>query len=178
MNQTELFSAVEERWTEIRDFTGYSVSDRGRFMNTERGSILKPTLNSRGIWIVGLMKNGVQHKRSVALLAATAFVPRPSHPMFKDFDTPIHLNGDIADNHYTNLTWRPLWFARKYKQQFSDTHQTFEGVIEDVETGITYKDSWSAAVHHGLLDHDICESMRLNTYVFPTGQIFREALDR
>lgn len=128
--------------------------------------------------MVGLMKNGVQQKRAVTPLVADAFVPKPSHPMYKDFDTPIHLDGDDANNHYTNLTWRPLWFARKYKQQFSGTHQTFDAPIEDVETGITYANSWSAAVHHGLLDHDICESMRVNTYVWPTGQIFREVIER
>lgn len=176
MPERELFSIrADERWVEISEFPGYSVSDHGQFRNSDADRFLNPTLNSRGIWIVGMMKNAIQHKRSVALLVATAFVPRPSSPMFREFNTPIHLNGDVAFNHYTNLTWRPLWFARKYKQQFNDEHQTYEGVIEDVETHITYKDSWSAALHHGLLDHDICESMRLNTYVWPTGQIFREA---
>jgi hypothetical protein len=171
----KLFSALEV-WREIRDFPGYSVSNHGRFMNDQRGTMLTITLNTHGSWIVGLMKNNIQHKRSVALLVATEFVPKPSNIMYKGFDTPIHLNGDVADNHHTNLTWRPLWFARKYKQQFCDNHQTFDYPIVDVETHITYENSWSAAIHHGLLDHDICESMNHNTYVWPTGQIFREVI--
>jgi hypothetical protein len=168
------FSPEQERWAEISDFPGYSVSDCGRVMNRDSGAILTPSSKPGGLRMIGLMKERTQMKKSLPLLVASAFVP--PHP-YPKFDTPIHLNGDRAFNHYTNLMWRPLWFARKYMQQFSDGHLSFEHMIEDVETHIAYKDSWSAAVHHGLLDNEIIVSMHNNTYVWPTGQIFRVAFD-
>lgn len=121
--------------------------------------------------MVGLMKNGVQHKRSLPLLVASAFVAKPNNPLF---DTPVNLDGDRMNNHRTNLMWRPLWFARKYSQQFTDGHATFEYPIEDVETGEPYQNSMHAAVSNGVLDIEIYIAMINNTYVWPTGQIFRK----
>ena len=131
--------------------------------------------------MVGLMryceerKKPVQYKRSLTLLVAEEFLPPTGRPAF---DTPINLNGDRTDNHYTNLMWRPLWFARKYTKQFSDDHITCAYPIEDVETREFYKNSMDAATTLGLLDVEIYLSMCNNTYVWPTGQIFRKALDR
>jgi len=138
------------------------------------GFYIKPTRNTKDLYIVGMMKNTVQHKRSLPLLVASEFVRRPNQA----FDVPINLDGDRANNHYTNLMWRPLWFARKYSRQFYDDHVTFVDPIEDVETGELYKNSMHAATLHGILDIEIYLSMCNNTYVWPTGQIFREALDR
>ena len=175
MTQHVPFSSVpEERWSEIRDFPGYFVSDWGRILNQSTGVYLKASPNTRSLYIVGLMRNAVQYKRSLPLLVATEYV----RPMRRDFDTPINLNGERADCHYQNLMWRPLWFARKYTRQFYDDHPTFERPIEDVETGEIYKSSMHAAMVNGLLDVQIYESMVNNTYVPPTGQIFREAIDR
>lgn len=175
MTQDTPFSSVpEERWSEISDFPGYSVSDQGRVLNMRTGFYIKATANTKNLYMVGLMKNATQHKRSLPLLVAREFVRRQN----ENFDTPINLNGDRADNQYTNLTWRPLWFARKYTRQFNDNHVTFEYPIEDIETGETYKNSMHASTLHGVLDIEIYLSMINNTFVWPTGQIFREALDR
>lgn len=168
------FSPAPERWAEISDFPDYAVSDHGRVMRLDTETFLSPVAKPGGLRFIGLMKERKQYKRSLPLLVARAFVEPESHP---SFDTPIHLDGDPDLNHYTNLMWRPLWFARRYKQQFSDGHLTFENKIEDMETGTIYKDSWSAAVHHGLLDVDIIVGMHNNLYVWPTHQYFREVMD-
>lgn len=165
------FSPEQERWAEISEFPGYSVSDHGQVKRLDTKTLLSPTTKPGGLHMVGLMKDKQHFKRSLPLLVARAFVP--PHP-YPKFDTPIHLDGDRSFNHWTNLMWRPLWFARRYMQQFSDGHQTWDTTIEDVETHIVYQDSWSAAVHHGLLDMEIVMSMLNNTYVWPTGQVFRE----
>lgn len=175
MVHTMPFSPSEERWVEISDFPLYLISDRGRVIRTDVQREVTITTNSRGIPMVGLMKDNRQSKRAVNVLVANAFVLKPSSAAF---DSVINLNGDRADNQFTNLMWRPLWFARKYIRQFIDEHATFDDPIEDVETGITYKDSYSAAIHHGLLEHEIVMSMTNNTYVWPTCQIFREAMSR
>lgn len=166
-----------EVWSEIADFPGYSVSSWGRVLNDSTGYYLKITKNSRGLAIVGLMKNAIQSKRSLAVLVATAFVPRPSES--RDvFDTPINLDGDRFNNHYSNLVWRPLWFARKYGKQFDDTNPAFRFPVEDVENGEVYINSRHASVVNGVLDKEVYLSMINNTYVWPTGQVFREADDR
>jgi hypothetical protein len=155
-------SSLPERWVELFGFPGYTLSDRGQVVNTRTGVCLRSHLNTRGAAIIGLMQNGIQHKRSLSLLVATHFVTRPGN---MSFDTPINLDG--------NLTWRPLWFARKYHVQFNDDHPTCNVPVEDVETHETYESSMHASIHNGVLDIDIYLSMANNTYVWPTGQIFR-----
>lgn len=169
------FSSGEERWAEISDFPGYVVSDHGRVINDRTGTPITPTRKSYGYYMVGLMRDALQHKRSLPLLVARAFLPPPRN---EEFNTPIHLNGDRANSHFLNLAWRPLWFSRKYMRQFDDNHNTFQFPIEDIETGEVYKNSMHASVINGVLDTEIRISMLNNTYVWPTGQIFREANER
>lgn len=171
MTHTTPFSSVET-WSEIRDFPNYIVSNQGRVQNRTTQRLVMPTQNSNGVVIVGLMYDRKQYKRSLALLVATEFVPQPQR---ESFDTPIHLNGDRADNCADNLTWRPLWFARKYMKQEFDGPPSVAEPIVDVETGEVYKDSWHAAIFNGVLDVDIALGMHNNTYVWPTGQVFRLA---
>lgn len=170
MESSLRITELPERWADLLEFPGYSVSDYGRVLNTTTGVFITTCLNTRQLAIVGLMKRGVQHKRSLPLLVASAFISKPSNP---SFDTPINLDGDRLNNHFSNLAWRPLWFARKYRAQFSDYHVSFNQPIEDVETREQYENSMHAAIVNGLLDTEIYLSMLNNTYVWPTGQIFR-----
>lgn len=173
MTSSLTFPDPPERWVDLLEFPGYSVSDFGRVLNNRTGCFLTPARNTRGLAIVGLMQTGIQRKRSIPVLVANAFVLKPSNP---SFDTPVNLDGNPMNNHYTNITWRPLWFARKYSRQFTDGHATFDRRVEDVETGEVYENSMHAASVNGLLDVEIYLSMLNNTYVWPTGQIFREYL--
>jgi hypothetical protein len=166
------FVDAPESWSDIKDFPGYSVSNKGRVLNNKTGCYIKVTQNSRGIATVGLMQDGIQRKRSLTVLVANAFVPRPNNEYF---DTPIHLDGDRFNNHYTNLMWRPLQFAREYNGQFTDGHTTYDHPLEDVETHESYINSMHASTTNGVLDKDIYLAMLNNTNVWPTGQIFRDA---
>lgn len=166
------FSSKYERWSEIRDFPGYSVSDQGRVMNNKFERLVSLTMNSTGVVMVGLMQDRYQKKRSLPLLVADAFVPRdPKKPAF---DTVIHLDGRCDNNHYSNLKWRPLWFAREFKRQFTSNPQIFTSPVQDVETGEIFENSMHAAIMHGVLAIDVIRSAIENTYVWPTGQIFRD----
>lgn len=160
----------EGRWVELHEFPGYFLGDVGRVFNQSTGIQLAVSKNSHGCPIVGMMKNGVQVKRSLPQLVAQTFLSKPES---EAFDTPIHLDGYRENCHYTNLMWRPLWFSRKYMRQFTDQHRTCIAPIEDVESGKVYETSMDAAMVHGLLDAEICLAMMENGYVWPTRQMFR-----
>lgn len=159
-----------ELWRRIRPFPNYSVSDEGRVRNEETFRILTQSQNQRGIAVVGMMRDGVQHKRSVAVLVADYFVPRL--PNREAFDTPINLDGNRMNNQVSNLMWRTRAFAIKFFDQFNSPHWV-TGPIEDIMSGERFHTSWDAVMKYGLLHRDIFLAMRNNTYVWPTYQMFR-----
>lgn len=158
-----------EEWRPIADFPEYSVSNLGHIRRNATGYELAPKVNQYGVVYVGLMKNGEQLQRGVALLVASTFVPRLSPA----FDTPINLNGDRFDNKVDNLTWRPLNFARMYNRQFKDRYVNPIGHrIVDLESGEEFENSYDCAVRCGLLERDIVLSILNRTYTWPTYQQF------
>lgn len=159
-----------QEWREIVGFSGYSVSDAGVVQNDNTGRIMRTYRNTRGIETVGLMHRGVQHKRSVAVLVADAFITTARS---LTFDTPINLDGDRANNRVTNLAWRPMWFARKYHQQFRVGPQGFFRPVQNIQTEEIFETSWDAAILHGLLERELVMSILNRTYVFPLYQTFR-----
>lgn len=148
----------------------YSVSSHGRIRNDKSGRILVMTVNQRGVVQVGLVHHrGPQVKRSVALLVARTFLSEPEQSAF---DTPIHLDGDKLNNHAHNLMWRPRWFAVRYHQQFHNDERGFAVPVMEINSGETFKDSWSAAIKFGLIDREIALASLNRTYVWPTYQMF------
>lgn len=156
-------------WMEIDDFPGYSVSNMGRVRNDETGKILALQRNQNGIVNVGLTRGRQQYKRSVAVLVARAFLGDPQPEIF---DTPIHLDGDMANNCISNLMWRPRWFAIKYQQQFK-RGPSIDRQIQEITSGYRFNNSMDAATTFGLLDREIQSSIIHRTYVWPTYQRFR-----
>lgn len=164
-----------EEWCVVQGFPNYSVSSLGQirsdieYKNGNTGRIIRQSTNQRGVAYVGLMKNGLQHKRSVALMVAHAYIfTARSHT----FTTPINLDGNRLNNRVENLMWRPLWFARRYFGQFECPHARIPDPIMEVKTHIVYENSWDAALQLGLLDAEIFEAILDKTYVWPTYQTF------
>ena len=125
-------------------------------------------LNQYGVVNVGLMSDGIQYKRSVALLVAQTFIPRPFGP----FDTPINLNGSRLDNRVENLMWRPRWYAVKYNRQFEERFRHhIPYPIKDLKTGELTENSLACAMRYGLLEKDIVLAILNHTYVWPTYQM-------
>lgn len=158
------------QWKEIDDFPGYSVSSTGSIRNDDSGRVLALQRNQRGVVNVGLVRDGLQHKRSVAVLVARAFLGDPEPPVF---NTPIHLDGDTANNHVDNLMWRPRWFAMKYRRQVQRRRPSVDKQIQELSTGHRFNSSLHAAMTFGLLDDEIRSAMVNRTYVWPTYQRFR-----
>lgn len=160
-----------EDWEELVWFPGYSISNCGRVRNDSTDRLMSLSLNQHGIVQVGLMRNGRQYKRSVTVLVANAFLPKPSG--LDAFDTPIHLDGDRTNNDVHNMMWRPLWFAVRYHAQFGrSSHMRIVKPIHDLATGKVYQNSFEAAITHGILEREIALSVINGTHVFPTFQRF------
>ncbi len=158
-----------EEWRPIVGFYGYSVSSEGRVLNTRSGRIMKLSENQMGMPFVGMLKEGKQHKRSVAKLVADAYLLPPK---LDTFDSVINLDGDRRNNAYSNLMWRPRWFAQKYHRQFKINKTGHGTPIADMDTGVTYFNPWEAVTKNGLLIRDVMDSIYHNTRTWPTHQRF------
>jgi hypothetical protein len=157
-----------ERWLAITDFPGYSVSDHGRVRNDYTGRIMAMLRNQAKVIHVGLQRDGRQYKRSLAKLVANAFLHKNT---LDHFNTPIHLDADPENNHYSNLAWRPRQFADAYHRQYN-RWPLVGRPIRDVETGERFHDSWEACMKYGLLDKDVLRSVVSGSRVMPTFQQF------
>lgn len=161
---------MEEKWKEIPEFPNYSVSSHGRICRNSSGRILKQSANNYGVVFVGMMREGRQRHRSVALLVAKAFIPH----RFGAFDTPINLDGDRHNNHVDNLVWRPHWFAVKYNRQFRHPYPNpINAPIENIKTGEVTDGSFETAMRYGILEQDLVLSIVNRTYVWPGYMEFR-----
>lgn len=154
-----------ERWKDIPHFIKYSVSDLGRIRNVDTGRDIRLSINQRGITYVGLMKDGQQYKRSVALLVASAFLDIPIH---ESFDSVIHLDGDRQNCAANNLMWRPHHFVVNYMRQFTMSPPIYEGVLHCPETGELFSNSRDMAVKYGLLLRDIHAAIVNGHMIYPT----------
>lgn len=160
----------EEIWIKVPHFRKYAVNPLGDVMNRKTGRLVRPNFNQYGTCMTGLYgEDGKQYQRSTGLLVASIFLEQPN----PRFDTPIHLDGDRANNAVYNLAWRPRWFATRYQAQMeSRTVRGFTVPIMDVETGEIFNNGMEAAMKYGLIELDIFLSYTNYTYVFPTGQRF------
>lgn len=159
----------DEEFKIIPDFKLYAVSNYGRVINIRFNRELTYSPTDYGELTVGMMKNGTQHRRSVKRLTARAWVPGESVL----FDTAIQKDGDRNNIHYTNLAWRPRWFAWKYHRQFDQIPQwAYSGPVNEVKSQLLYETIYDAALYNGELFDDIRESIARGTKVFPTGHIY------
>jgi hypothetical protein len=152
---------VMERWVPLLDYPGYYISDEGRVRN-RKDRFMRIHLNNRGRPFIGLMVNGEQVKRGLALLVAQTFILPPR----ADFTTPIHLDGNPINCEAQNLQWRPRWFALEHSRQF---HLDLgnHGPVRHTKTGIVYHSIWEVVLKYGLLYNDVLLSIINKTYVFP-----------
>lgn len=162
-----------EQWAPIPQFEAYSVSNLGRIRNEKYDRFVAITRTTGGLCMVGLSRGGKQHKRSLSHLVADAFVPRPTADTKSEFNTPIHLDGDLLNNRMDNLMWRPRWYALKYAWQFREPKEGLGSPVIELRTRELYITAWEAALAFGLLHLDLVISISNRTFVWPTFQEFR-----
>lgn len=160
---------MSENWARIEEFPSYNISDQGRVLRWTTGNFVRESYTRDGHVKIGLVQDGVQYQRSLAPLVAVAFVEGRT-PLF---NTPIHLDGNQANNRSENLVWRPRWFAWKYARQFYeiDISDVRHPVIE-VNSQVVYPNMVDAAIINGLLFKDVLLSIMKQLPTFPTWQIF------
>lgn len=158
-----------EQWLPLASYPGYEASDQGRIRNTNSGAVLAVSrVGADARPYVGLSVHRRQVKRGLALLICSTFVPRPKR---EDWDTPIHLDGDVMNCRVNNLQWRPRWFALKHTEQFRLRLVETEA-IRNINTGAIYENAWSVVFSHGVLYNDVIMSIVNKTWVFPLMQYF------
>lgn len=159
-----------EIWEYIKDFPGYEVSDHGRIHSERTGTMLSCNFNNSGTLKVNLMRNRRVHTRAVKSIVAYTFLgPPPS----VDQDTPINLDGDPLNNHVSNLTWRPRWFAWKYARQFhEEVPNEYRVPILNLLNGETHANVMHAGMQDGILWEYIYGSILTGRPVYPTGATF------
>lgn len=162
---------MAEVWKEIEGFPGYSVSDEGLIRNDRTGRLFNRLRTPRGIIYVGLVKEGRQHKLSVAKLVAQAYLEPPTD---LNLNTITHKDTDFDNLKWWNLAWRRRYFAIAYHKQYTNG-PLIGRPIRITETGETFMDSWEACMKYTILDVDIAKSVINGDWVTPIMQHFELA---
>lgn len=167
----------------IWEFPNYEVSNYGnvRRKGALRNMAVTPTTG--GALRVNLAHDRGQHTRSVAKIVALEFVPKPHTDRpgseYADCDTPIHKDGNLANNRADNLAWRPRWFAWKYARQFEmPMRPEFKFPVENLLTREAYASIVDAGLHEGMLWEFVYQSALSegSQKLFPTNSSY--AFDR
>lgn len=160
---------MEETFVAIQGFPHYSISDHGRVISHRRGVEMTGTPNQWGVYSVGLTEDGAITRIPIKNLVARHFV---------DGETEIFCSAVLKDTnnrnlHWTNIAWRPRWFAWEYTHQWKDpTIGRFQGVVVDLDGGGLYDSPAECAMANCLLVRDIVVRAFNGDPVPITGQRF------
>lgn len=167
-----------EQWVHIKEYPTYLISNQGRIYNTRTESVMAVSRTLQGDHKVTLSSSGDRTTRSVRVLVAEAFIPRPfSGPSFHKSaipDTVIVLDNNQDNVASYNLAWRPRWFAHKYARQFKQEHPStyFNQPIQNLTSKATYNSIVDAAIREGLLFNDVFKSASTGISVCPGNSTF------
>lgn len=157
---------------EIDGFPEYAVDEAGMVYTIASGLRRKPSLTQEGSMKITLYREGRAFTKSLALVVANAWLYNDYDPEI--FDTPIHLDNDLTNNHVDNLAWRPRWFAVKYQRQYWNEEYRYSKVrLQDVKTDEVFESLISVCQKYGFLYMDVIKSCTKGDDVFPTWRQFR-----
>lgn len=160
-----------EEYAQIQGYSRYGVRIDGDVINLRSGRRLHHHRTQNGHIYVALSVDGLIHPRILARLVAQAYLPEP--PEY--FDAIIHHDYNFANNHASNLSWRPRHFAVQYHRQGLDPMAHLWRIhrpIVCVETGEVFPTSSEAAQSYGILEMDLATKIDANEELFPIGKTF------
>lgn len=156
----------------IEDFPDYGVARNGSVYNLETQRLRATSYTREGAVKITLFRDGRPYTRSLPKIVAEAWLYNDYDPDI--FDTPIHLDNDLSNNHVDNLAWRPRWFAVKYQRQYWNEEYRYARVrVEDVRTGEIYESLMDVCQRYGFLYLDVLRSCTRGDEVYPTWRQFR-----
>lgn len=155
----------------IAGFPDYLIDRDGTIYTVYKHRVRRPSFTREGAVKITLFRDGQAFTKSLPRLVAENWLYNDYDPEI--FDTPIHLDNDLSNNHVDNLAWRPRWFAVKYQRQYWNEEYRYSHVkIEDVQTGEVYSRAMDVCQKYGLLFIDVLNSCIKGTEVFPTWKTF------
>lgn len=120
----------------IKGFENYSVTNDGKIYSHLNSRFLKPTINSRGYYIITLRNLEGKCKKRVHRIVADTFIDNANKKPFVN-----HINGNKLDNRVDNLEWctcseniKHAWDIGLQPRQRSHAKS-----IIDTKTGIVYR---------------------------------------
>lgn len=155
-------------WRPIEEFPGHSVSEFGHVVNDRTDRYLRVRQNKQGVMMVGMMRDGQQHIRSVARLVGNAFVDQEH----RTFNTIIHLNGDKEDCRSFNLKWRSRPFALQYHAMLQEDPLRISVYVPQL--GESYGSLRELCTKYGMVEQMAYRSMANQEGSFPYGWLIEE----
>lgn len=156
----------------IDGFPEYVITKDGTVYTLASGLKRKPSMTQEGALKITLYRDGRAYTKSLSLLVANAWLYNDFDPDI--FDTPIHLDNDLQNNHVDNLAWRPRWFAVKYQRQYWNEEFRYSKVrVEELTSGTAYESLLDVCQAFGYLYVDVLRSCTRHESVFPTWREFR-----
>jgi hypothetical protein len=87
-------------WKDVVGYPGYRVSNMGNIWSNKLKRILEPPVDKDGYYRIGLWNKMVKKHHRVNRLVAIHFIPNPENK-----PTVNHKDGDVKNNHVSNLEW-------------------------------------------------------------------------
>ena len=155
-----MFDTGEFRSLEPLGFPLYSVSDLGEVMNNNVWIAKAHMKNQHGYNFVSLYQGSRRMSRQVSALVAETFL-RGMYPL--EWDTIIHLDGDLDNCKASNLAYRPRSYAIRYNRAIrtvdrSKWHLEHTAIDWDgVE--LRFDNVVDSATHFGILMEEVIKAL-------------------
>lgn len=155
-----MFDTGEFRSLEPLGFPLYSVSDLGEVMNNNVWIAKAHMKNQHGYNFVSLYQGSRRMSRQVSALVAETFL-RGMYPL--EWDTIIHLDGDLDNCKASNLAYRPRSYAIRYNRAIRTADRSkwrLEHTAIDWDGNELYFDNVvDSATHFGILMEEVLKAL-------------------
>lgn len=155
-----MFDTGEFRSLEPLGFPLYSVSDLGDVVNNDTWVTKAHFRNQHGYSFVSLYQGSRRVSRQVSVLVAETFI-RGMYPL--EWDTIIHLDGDLGNLKASNLAYRPRSYAIRYNRAVRLVDRSawhLEHITIDWDgVELHFDNVVDSATHFGILMEDVLKAL-------------------